>query len=222
MAVYKVVEIFTSINGEGVLAGQLAVFVRFQGCNLQCAFCDTKWANEVTAPYREMSEQDIYETIKATGIRNVTLTGGEPLLQPEITALLQLLGKDAFLQVEIETNGSVELQPYMDLEQPPCFTMDYKLPCSGMEAYMCTENLRKLRKQDTVKFVAGSMADLERASAVIKQYDLIGKCHVYLSPVFGDINPADMVDYMKEHCMNGVNLQLQMHKVIWDPDAKGV
>lgn len=222
MAVYKVVEIFTSINGEGVLAGQLAVFVRFQGCNLQCAFCDTKWANEVTAPYTEMSEQDIYETIKATGIRNVTLTGGEPLLQPEITALLQLLGKDAFLQVEIETNGSVELQPYMDLEQPPCFTMDYKLPCSGMEAYMCTENLRKLRKQDTVKFVAGSMADLERASAVIKQYDLIGKCHVYLSPVFGDINPADMVDYMKEHCMNGVNLQLQMHKVIWDPDAKGV
>ena len=87
---------------------------------------------------------------------------------------------------------------------------------------MCEENLSAMEPQDTVKFVAGSRADLERAAAVIGQYDLTNRCHVYLSPVFGDMDPADIVEYMKQHCMNHVNLQLQLHKMIWDPDARGV
>ncbi len=222
MTVYRVAELFSSINGEGTRAGQLAVFVRFQGCNLACAFCDTKWANEADAPCREMTAEEIVQEIRRTGIVNVTLTGGEPLLQTGIGELLERLGREPDLRVEIETNGSIDLTPYRKPEHPPCFTMDYKLPCSGMEQFMCEENLSAMEPQDTVKFVAGSRADLERAAAVIGQYDLTNRCHVYLSPVFGDMDPADIVEYMKQHCMNHVNLQLQLHKMIWDPDARGV
>ena len=88
---YPVAEIFSSINGEGVLAGQLAVFVRFVGCNLRCSYCDTMWANSPDAPHREMTAEQIVQEILDTGIHNVTLTGGEPLLQPHIHELLALL-----------------------------------------------------------------------------------------------------------------------------------
>ena len=104
MTVYRVAELFSSINGEGTRAGQLAVFVRFQGCNLACAFCDTKWANEADAPCREMTAEEIVQEIRRTGIVNVTLTGGEPLLQTGIGELLERLGREPDLRVEIETN----------------------------------------------------------------------------------------------------------------------
>ena len=83
---YEVVEHFVSINGEGPLAGQLAVFVRFKGCNLSCLYCDTKWANEPDVPARVMTAEEIHQAIMETGVRNVTLTGGEPLDRPYISA----------------------------------------------------------------------------------------------------------------------------------------
>lgn len=81
---YRVVEIFESINGEGKKAGQLAIFIRFQRCNLNCSYCDTRWANREDAPYVTMNEDEIYERVIASGIKNVTITGGEPLLQENI------------------------------------------------------------------------------------------------------------------------------------------
>ena len=99
-AIYDVVEIFTSINGEGPLAGQLAVFIRMKGCNLSCSYCDTKWANETDAPAREMTANQIYQTILESGIKNVTLTGGEPLYRPFIKELLELLASDSSLHIE--------------------------------------------------------------------------------------------------------------------------
>lgn len=89
MAEFKVAEIFTSINGEGTKAGQTAVFVRFTGCNLNCSYCDTKWANEPNAEYKLMTDREILSRIKETGIKNVTLTGGEPLLREGIHELLK-------------------------------------------------------------------------------------------------------------------------------------
>lgn len=221
MAEYKVVEKFVSINGEGTRAGQLAVFIRFQGCNLKCSYCDTTWANEATAPYEWMTEEEIAAYILKEKVKNVTLTGGEPLLQKDIKVLLERLAKEN-LRVEIETNGSVEITPFVSIKNRPSMTMDYKLPSSGMEQFMCRRNFALLQKKDTVKFVSGSMEDLERAKEIIDTYELTERCHVYLSPVFGQIEPADMVAYMKEKNMNGVNLQLQMHKFIWDPNRKGV
>ncbi len=222
MADFKVAEIFTSINGEGTKAGQTAVFVRFTGCNLNCSYCDTKWANEPDAEYTLMTDKEILSRIKETGIKNVTLTGGEPLLREGIHELLEEIAKDGFLQAEIETNGSIDLKPFCDIENRPSFTMDYKLPSSGMEKHMCLENFDILEKKDTVKFVSGSSKDLEKALEIIRKYDLSRRCHVYISPVFGSIEPAEIVDFMVENKLNDVNLQLQLHKFIWDPNMRGV
>ena len=222
MAEFKVAEIFTSINGEGTKAGQTAVFVRFTGCNLNCSYCDTKWANEPNAEYKLMTDREILSRIKETGIKNVTLTGGEPLLREGIHELLEEIAKDGFLQAEIETNGSIDLKPFCDIENRPSFTMDYKLPLSGMEKHMCLENFEILEKKDTVKFVSGSIEDLKKALEIIRKYDLSRRCHVYISPVFGSIEPAKIVDFMVENKLNDVNLQLQLHKFIWDPNMRGV
>ena len=221
-AIYDVVEIFTSINGEGPLVGQLAVFIRMKGCNLSCSYCDTKWANETDAPAKEMTANQIYQTILESGIKNVTLTGGEPLYRPFIKELLKLLASDSSLHIEIETNGSINLEPFCDLGTSVSFTMDYKLSCSNMEQKMCLNNFSILEPKDTVKFVVGSLADCQKAFEIIQSYQLEGRCHIYLSPVFGMIEPPQIVEFMKQNKMNGINLQIQMHKVIWDPEERGV
>ena len=222
MSELRVAETFLSINGEGRRAGQLAFFIRFAGCNLACGYCDTKWANGSDAPFVPMTAEDLYAIARDCGAENVTLTGGEPLLQEDLPALLELLGRDGALYTEIETNGAVPLAPFLALSARPSFTMDYKLPGSGMERFMCLENLPLLTDWDTVKFVCGSRADLNRAAEIMGEYDLIHRTHVYLSPVFGQIDPGDMVEFMKERRLSGVNLQLQMHKFIWDPEKRGV
>jgi len=219
---YNVAETFVSINGEGTRAGQLAVFVRFQGCNLNCSYCDTRWANQPDAPCRKMYAGQIQQLILDTGVHNVTLTGGEPLLQKDIMDLLELLAGNEQLNVEIETNGSVPLKSFVQFPNHPGITMDYKLPSSGMESAMCMDNLSLLEACDTIKFVSGSIKDLDRAREIIDSYDLTRKCNVYISPVFDNIELEAIVEYMKKYRMNGVNLQIQLHKIIWDPNTKGV
>lgn len=218
---YKVVEIFESINGEGRKAGQLAIFIRFQKCNLKCSYCDTSWANDECAPYTELSSNEIIEKIKVSGIKNITLTGGEPLLQPNIEILLDKLNSLEEIKVEIETNGSIALNKFLKFKNIS-FTMDYKLPSSNMEKYMNLENMKLLSEKDTIKFVSGSIEDLERAREIIEKFQLIGKCAIYLSPVFGKIELDKIVEFMKKYRLNDVNMQLQIHKIIWDPEAKGV
>ncbi len=221
---YQVAEKFVSINGEGTKAGQPAVFIRFRGCNLSCSYCDTTWANGENAPAETMTETEILDYLLEQGIRNVTLTGGEPLNRAGMRELLELLANREELRVEIETNGSVDLAPFRlpKALHPPVFTVDYKLAGSGMTAGMFLENFRKLEPADTVKFVTGSRQDLEQAYGIMQKYELIGKCHLYFSPVFGKIRPEEIVDFMLEKKLNGVNLQLQLHKYIWAPDRRGV
>lgn len=222
MAEYKVAEKFISINGEGRLAGQLAVFVRFQGCNLNCSYCDTTWANQKNAHYELMTEKDIHSYISSTDVKNVTLTGGEPLIQPEIKLLLAELASDENLHIEIETNGSVSIAGLADIPNRPSFTLDYKTAGSGMEKFMLTENYGIIDGRDTVKFVVSSEDDLKKAKEIIEEYKLAEKCPVYFSPVFGRIEPSEIVDFMIKNKMNGINMQLQLHKFIWDPDKRGV
>lgn len=217
----RVAEKFISINGEAARAGELAVFLRFTGCNLRCSYCDTMWANAPDCPYEEMTPEEITAYVKGTGVRNVTVTGGEPLLQKDLPRLLHLLKTETECRVEIETNGAVDISRFCN-EDRPVFTLDYKLPSSGCETKMITEHYALLGPEDTVKFVAGSREDLDRVREIINRFGLTEKCHVYLSPVFGSIDPAEMVEYMMEHRMNGVRLQIQMHKVIWDPEKRGV
>ena len=197
--VLQVVEKFISINGEGRRCGQLATFIRFAGCNLNCGYCDTAWANDRKVAFDPMTAEEVYAYIKETQVTNVTLTGGEPLLQQDMGELLELLSQDPELYVEIETNGSVLLSKFSDLENPPSFTMDYKLPSSGMERMMALENFDHLTEKDTVKFVSGSMEDLEKARELINKYKLTEKTSIFISPVFGDIELESIVDFMKDN-----------------------
>jgi len=218
---FPVVEKFVSINGEGAHAGELAAFIRFRGCNLSCSYCDTSWANCENAPADMETAEELAAWVAETGINNVTLTGGEPLLNRDCRELTALLMKQG-CRVEIETNGSISLEESAASEFRPVFTMDYKLPSSGMEQFMCIDNFRLLGCHDTVKFVSGSIEDLERAAEIINQFSLDERCHVYISPVFGEIEPSDIVDFMEERRMNKVRLQLQLHKFIWEPTRRGV
>jgi len=224
MAVYEMVENFVSINGEGTRAGQLALFLRFKGCNLDCSFCDTKWANEEGCPAQNVTEEQIYKMVAESGIRNVTITGGEPLFRKDMDVLLKKLVGIKDIYIEIETNGSIDLKPYRNISDKIAFTMDYKLSGSGMIEKMCHANFEidVLGKNDTVKFVVGDRKDLDTAKEIIEKYSLAGRTNIYISPVFGAIEPKEIVEYMADHKMNKVNMQLQLHKYIWDPDMKGV
>ena len=218
---FKLAEHFISINGEGRCAGELALFLRFAGCNLRCDWCDTAWACGKDVPHEAASLSrltQIAEDAAAQGVRNVTLTGGEPLLQENIGELIGRLGRGLGLRVEIETNGAVPLRDFQQCGG--VFTMDYKLPSSKMERFMCTENFALLKEWDCVKFVCGSRADVFRAKEIAEEYH--PQCPLYLSPVFGRIDPAEIVDIMKEEKMGRFRLQLQLHKFIWDPMARGV
>lgn len=222
MAGYKIVEKFLSINGEGRRAGELACFIRFAGCNLSCGYCDTKWANDINVAYELMDENQILEYIRATGAVNVTLTGGEPLIQEDIEVLLRRLSQEVGLNIEIETNGAVALGKYIDISDAVTFTMDYKLPGSGMEDRMCLPNMDILREKDTVKFVISDYQDMEKAVHIVKKYKLDERLMVFFSSSFLDIEPKEIVEYMMKEKLNRVRLQLQLHKYIWAPDQKGV
>lgn len=220
----QVVEKFVSINGEGKKAGQLAVFIRFKGCNLDCSYCDTKWANVSNAEFIEQSPQDIIDYIKSTKVNNVTLTGGEPTLQKDFHSLLELLSKENNLSVEIETNGATDISKFCDIENRASFTMDYKSPSSNMESNMILSNFQYLdkSKNDVVKFVVGSIEDLNKMVEIIEKYSLKDKCYIYVSAVFDKIELSTIVDFMKDNNLNDVSMQLQMHKFIWNALERGV
>ena len=225
---FRVVEHFISINGEGRRAGQLAMFIRFAGCNLNCEYCDTKWANEKDVECEDIPCDLLIEMIDESGVKNITITGGEPLIQPGIKELLGELRTKRELRVEIETNGSIDICDFIPEDETfisdnVSFTLDYKTGASGMEEYMCLSNYDNIRECDTVKFVVGSIQDLEKAKCIIEKYKLTDKgCGVYISPCFGEIEPAKIVDYLIKHRMNDINVQLQMHKYIWNPNKRGV
>ncbi|MDE6665197.1 MAG: 7-carboxy-7-deazaguanine synthase QueE, partial [Ruminococcus sp.] len=142
-------------------------------------------------------------------------------LQSDIYNLIEMLMKSNH-NVEIETNGSISIEKLSQSECCPDFTLDYKLPSSNMENFMITENYNYLSGNDTVKFVAGSISDLEKAVEIIEKFTLAEKCVVYFSAVFEKISPAEIVEFLKEKKLNNVRLQLQLHKFIWSPDRKGV
>ena len=211
----KVIEIFKSIDGEGIRAGFPVTFIRLEGCNLRCSYCDTKYSYE-KAQFTEMTPHKIYDTVYRLGCKRVTLTGGEPLIHKDVNTLIELLTHGGF-RVNIETNGAVDVAPYVKARNI-LITMDYKCPSSGMTDKMLLNNLPKLSKNDVLKFVVGSKDDLD-ACRDIKGYT---NAQIFISPVFGQIEPKEIVEYMLEHDMQDCRIQIQMHKIIWEPDKRGV
>lgn len=221
---FNIVEKFLSIDGEGPSSGELATFIRFQGCNLRCSWCDTiySWGKESICEV--LNAKEIYDYIKETGVINVTLTGGEPLIQENIDELLNLLNIDDNLKIHIETNGAVDIEPFKNRHKKNniSYIVDFKLPSSKMSDKMNLNNLKVVEKNDVYKFVVGSHEDLQMAYDLIIKYDLTSKCLVYLSPVSGNIDMQEIVEFMKEKNLNKVRLQAQLHKIIWDKNARGV
>ena len=213
----KVSEIFRSIDGEGIRTGYPVTFIRLYGCNLKCSYCDSSYATTY-GDYTLMSISDIVEHVDYFGLLRFTLTGGEPLACDECYDLVTAL-TDAGYEVNIETNGSLSILPYADMKNV-ILTMDYKCPSSNMEDRMNRLNLPQLRSKDVLKFVVGSKLDLSTMLAVVNGYDI--SANIFVSPVFGEIDPKEIVDFLICNVVENVRIQLQLHKIIWDPDMRGV
>lgn len=212
----KVVEIFNSIEGEGKRVGLPCTFIRLFGCNLNCTYCDSRYACDEPT-YRVMSQDEILDEVAKIGCGSITVTGGEPLIHPGIESLLQALVKKGYY-VNVETNGS---QPIPKIFAYNLFyTVDYKTYSSEMSHKMLPETFRSLQPVDVLKFVVGNEEDLNQALEITELYDCAAQ--VYVSPIFGQIEPAKIVEFIKSHKLWGWHTQLQLHKYIWDPDERGV
>lgn len=215
----RVNEIFGSIDGEGKRTGRLTTFVRLTGCNLRCVYCDTEYA---FTSGKEMSIDDIVSECKGIGYHNITLTGGEPLIHKDSLKLIKALCLSGF-QVNIETNGSLDLTEFINEREANnldfFLTVDYKCKYSGQSNLM-NENSFKLLdpKLDLVKCVVASREDMDLALQYLDRFDL----NIWFSPVFGKIEPEELVNYIKEHRREDITVQVQLHKIIWDPAKRGV
>lgn len=211
----NVCEIFFSLQGESTFTGLPCVFVRLAGCNLSCSWCDTLYAKtESTA----MSLEKILEKVTGFGVPLVEITGGEPLIQAQTPALIARL-LDRGFQVLLETNGSLDIGPV----DPGCVRiLDVKCPSSGEEGSFLMENLNHLTFRDEVKFVVGSRRDYEFARHFIEtRLTRISGSRTHMSPVFGQVRPCDLAAWILED-KTRARLSLQQHKIIWDPDLRGV
>lgn len=212
----KVNEIFFSIQGESSYAGCPCAFVRLTGCNLRCTYCDTQYAYEA-GTWLEIRE--ILGQVSSLHCRLVEITGGEPLLQEQTPELIRTLLNQNFT-VLLETNGSLDIGAVDDR----CIRiMDMKCPSSGEAERNRLENLKILTPRDEIKFVIGSREDYEYAkemlSTGIPQRDRMKP--PLLSPVFGKIELHTLARWILRDCLE-VRLQLQLHKLIWDPGRRGV
>lgn len=214
----KLNEIFFSIQGEGTRAGMPCAFVRLHGCGLRCSYCDTPYALDHREGGEWRSFEDITAVIRTFPTRFVELTGGEPLEQPEVQALMRELLDEGYT-VAVETGGHIDIS---GCDPRVIRIVDLKTPSSGMLKRNRMENIELLTAHDEVKFVCGSGEDYEWMRQIVRERDLPSRvAAVLVSPVFGSIEPLALVERILEDGLD-VRFQLQMHKFIWAPDARGV
>lgn len=223
------VEIFETVEGEGTRAGFPTTFVRLFNCNLRCNWCDTKYSYAPHQPEFRASIKEIADQVETFGHSHVCLTGGEPLLYTDKVLLLleTLAALPTVTDVHIETGGGVDLAPFAGLrENNPAvaekvrFILDYKLPASGETDKMIMTNYALLAPQDEVKFVIADDADFALACDICNTWVKQGT--ILFSPVWETMPPDKLVAKILEHKLHHVKLSLQIHKVIWDKDRRGV
>ncbi len=208
-------EIFYSIQGESTYAGRPCVFVRLTACDLRCSWCDTPYAFHEG---RKRALPDILEEVERHGCPLVEVTGGEPLLQEEVYALMQsLLARGR--TVLLETGG------HRNTERVPAEVvtiLDIKCPGSGEAAKTDWSNTARLRPHDEVKFVIKDREDYDYARDVIARHDLAARARaIHLSPVHGALSPRTLSEWALADRLPA-RVQLQLHKYIWDPATRGV
>ena len=226
---YKIVEIFDSIDGEGVRTGQPVSFIRLAGCNLRCSYCDTLYSlfgEEEPCRYTEMTADEIIEKINPR-YRRVTLTGGEPLIAPGIDFLIERLASEGY-EINIETNGAVdikELSKNTKVRDSLFFTIDYKLPSSGMCGKMKDKNFFLLTPRDAVKFVVGSDEDVQKMLEISRRMKAFYSemPQIYVGAVYGQFSLENLTEtVLSEDSLSDAKIQVQLHKIIWDPNKRGV
>lgn len=211
-------EIFYSIQGESTFAGQPCIFVRLTGCDLRCTYCDTEYA---FYEGKRRSLDDILAEVANHPCRLVEVTGGEPLLQKRVHTLMSRLC-DANYTVLIETSGAHDIAP---IDPRVHRIMDLKTPSSGESGRNRMANLDLLGPRDEVKFVIGSAEDYDWAKAQVLAgvpgwADRVNA--ILFSPVFGKMTPLDLATRILADALPKVRMQVQMHKIIWEPNQRGV
>ena len=208
-------EVYQSVQGESTWAGLPCVFVRLTFCDLRCTYCDTEYA---FYEGEKMELAEIVEKVRGFGCPLVEVTGGEPLLQPNCVPLLTMLC-DAGFTVLLETSGAHDISA---VDPRVHRIMDLKTPSSGECDRNLYGNIPHLTARDEIKFVIGSREDYEWAREKMREHELAQRVNAVLfSPVFGKIAPAEIVGLMLEDRLPA-RFQLQMHKFIWEPRARGV
>ena len=212
----RVTEIFRSIQGESTHAGRPCAFVRLTGCPMRCVWCDSEYT---FTGGEHIKIEEVMERVRAMGCRLAEVTGGDPLAQREAFELIKRLCDEGY-EVLIETGGYFSTEK---VDERAKIILDIKCPASGEEARNHWPNLERLRAdRDEVKFVIANREDWEYARQVIKQHDLERRAHsVLISPVWGEVDLQELADWVSSSGMN-IRLQLQMHKYIWGPEARGV
>ena len=208
-------EIFYSIQGESTRAGEPCVFVRLTACDLRCSWCDTPYA---FYEGRKMSVDEVVSAVDGYGCPLVEITGGEPLLQQDVYPLMERL-LDTGRTVLLETGGH---RPIAQVPRDVIKVVDVKCPCSGEASKNDWSNLAALAPHDQVKFVIQDRTDYEYARDVIQRHCLAAKAAaVLLSPVHGVLDPRTLSEWILADRLPA-RLQLQLHKFIWSPTARGV
>jgi len=207
-------EIFHSIQGESTHAGRSCVFVRLTYCNLRCTYCDTAYAFEEG---KEMQVNEVIGKVKSYSCGLVEVTGGEPLLQPEVHRLMSALC-DEGMEVLLETGGSIDISA---VDPRVKRIVDFKCPSSGMERSNLWDNVHYLKADDEVKFVVGTREDYDWAKNIIVKHGIGARCTVLMGVVYGALEPRVLADWILADKLN-VRFQLQLHKYIWNPAARGV
>lgn len=220
MQKFKVNEIFYSLQGEGTRQGMPCVFVRLQGCNLRCTWCDTPYALDLKQEHKLMTAQEIIAEIEKYNCNFIEFTGGEPLLYlyKNISELFSTL-LNCNYTIAVETNGSIDLSL---LDKRVIKIMDIKCPASGEAASFIPHNLDYITARDEIKFVVASREDLEFMREKIHEYRLqILPCEILVSAVTSSISLAEVAQFILDNSLP-VRMQLQIHKYIWHPDKRGV
>lgn len=207
-------EIFFSIQGEGERSGWPCVFIRLAFCNLRCSWCDSEYT---FYEGREMPLDAVMDAISGFPCKLVEVTGGEPLMQEGAYPLMERLC-DAGYEVMLETSGSLDISR---VDSRVRRIMDLKCPGSGMVSRNRMENLRELRDTDELKFVIKDRLDYEWAKDLVLRESLNDICPVLFSPVWDAVPFAELAEWILDDGLP-VRLQLQIHKFIWDPQARGV
>ncbi|WP_457574183.1 radical SAM protein [Desulfolithobacter sp.] len=209
-------EIFYSIQGESTYAGLPCIFVRLTGCNLRCAYCDTRYAFSQGRP---MTLEEIEDLLRLHRCSLVEITGGEPLLQDETPELVRRLLERGY-RVLLETNGSLDISR---VDSRCIRIMDLKCPSSGEVEQNDLENLHRLTPGDEVKFVLGDRDDYEWARDMVRRVRPVAPpgTTILFSAIADQLDHATLARWIIEDNL-GVRLQVQLHKIIWAPDTRGV